>query len=137
LRVTLAPLRFWLLSCSLCLLLLAVAGAYLPAPPLVRGAVVTIATLLVAATGLFWPDMLGLIAFGCEPALLILGILLLIRLPLHHRYRQQLVFMPGFQQLKNGSSLSKKKDGSKIRRDLPTVEAQPAKPASASTESGT
>ncbi len=137
LRLTLIPLRFWLLVCSLCLLMLVVAGVYLPAPAFVRGAALIVVTLLVAATGLFYPDVLGLVAYGCEPALLILAILLLVRLRLHHRYRQQMVFMPGFQQLKNGSSLSKKKDGSKIRRDLPTVEAQPAKPAPVSTESGT
>ena len=81
---------------------------------------------MLGAIGLFWPDLLGLAAFGCEPALVILLVLLGVRWRLHHRYRRQLVFMPGFQQIKNGSSLSRK-DGSKVRRDLPTVEAQAAR----------
>ena len=71
--------------------------------------------------------------FGAEPALIVLAVLLALRWRLHHRYRQQMVFMPGFKQIKNGSSLTRK-DGSKNRRDLPTVEAQTPKNVPVATE---
>jgi hypothetical protein len=135
LRLVIMPQRFWLLACSLSLLLVCVAGVYLPLPQIVYGIALAALTVLIGVVGLFWPDLLPLTAFGCEPALLILGILLLVRLRLHHRYRQQMVFMPGFQQLKNGSSLTKKKDGSSLRRDLPTVESPPLKTTPVSPES--
>jgi hypothetical protein len=95
-------------------------------PGYLYGLILALVTLLIGAIGLFWPDLLGMAALGCEPALAILCVLISVRWRLHHRYRQQMVFMPGFQQIKNGSSLNRK-DGSKVRHDLPTVEAQAAK----------
>ena len=40
------------------------------------GLVLAFVTALVGAVGLLWPDLLGLAAFGCEPAAVILGVLL-------------------------------------------------------------
>jgi hypothetical protein len=125
-RLQLAPVRFWLLLCSLSALLLVIVLTVVSMPGYLYGLILALFTLLIGAIGLFWPDLLGLAAFGCEPALVILCVLLGLRWRLHHRYRQQMVFMPGFQQIKNGSSLNRK-DGSKVRRDLPTVEAQAAR----------
>ena len=103
-------------------------------PGYLYGLILALVTLMIGAMGLFWPDLLGLAAFGCEPALLILCVLVGVRWRLHHRYRQQMVFMPGFQPIKNGSSLTRK-DGSKVRGDLPTVEAQVAKSVQVGPES--
>ena len=125
-RLQLAPVRFWLLLCSLSALLLVVVLTVVSMPGYVYGLILALVTLAIGAMGLFWPDLLGLAAFGCEPALLILCVLVGVRWRMHHRYRRQMVFMPGFQQIKNGSSLTRK-DGSKVRRDLPTVEAQAGK----------
>ncbi|HEV8062210.1 MAG TPA: hypothetical protein VGP68_20190, partial [Gemmataceae bacterium] len=133
-RLLLIPNRFWLLLCSLAALMLFVVLAIVPMPGYLYGTVVAVVTALLGAVGLFWPDLLGLAAFGCEPALVVLCILLGVRWRLHHQYRQRMVFMPGFTQLKNGSSLTKK-DSSKIRRDLPTVEAQSPKSAPVGPES--
>ena len=133
-RLLQVPARFWLLLCSLSVLLLFFVLNLVSMPGYLYGLVLALVTLMIGAIGLFWPDLLGLAAFGCEPALLILCVLLGVRWRLHHRYRQQMVFMPGFQQIKNGSSLTRK-ESSKIRRDLPTVEAQALKSAPVGPES--
>jgi hypothetical protein len=132
-RLLLAPVRFWLLLCSLTVLLLFVLLAVLSLPGYLYGLVLACVALLAGAAGILWPDLLGMVVFGCEPALIVVAVLLAVRWRVHQRYRQQMVFMPGFKHLKNGSSMTRK-DSSKHRRDLPTVDAQAPKAVPVSSE---
>ena len=57
------------------------------------------------AAALLWPGVLAAVAYGCEPGVLVLLLVLGIPWMLHQRYRRQVVFMPGFTRARAGSSL--------------------------------
>jgi hypothetical protein len=54
-----------------------------------------------------FPGLAGQIAFGCQPGLVVLVLLLLIQWLLHERYRRQIVFLPSFSRARSGSSLTR------------------------------
>jgi Cu/Ag efflux pump CusA len=51
-----------------------------------------------------WPGILTTVAYGCEPGLAVLFVILGMQWFAVHRYRRHLQFMPGFSHPKNGSS---------------------------------
>lgn len=119
------PQKAWLLACSL--LCLAV-GLALTFVPWARGRVAVYAAvgllgLAACAAGLFWPDVVPAVLFGCEPGVAVLVLVLAVHWTLQRRYRRQLVFMPGFTRLKTGSSLIR---GGSRPREPSTVDGQPA-----------
>jgi hypothetical protein len=117
----------WLLLCSLLMLVLGL-GLYYVA--LSRGQFWTVVaglSLLVVLAGVLWPNVLPAVVYGCEPGLLILGLVFGFLWVRQQRYRRQLVFMPGFSRLKTGSSLVRSKGSSHRARGEPsTVDVAPS-----------
>lgn len=127
LRVSHVPQQPWLLVCSLTLLIVGVALAFLSLPRSVFWG--TLAVLGVAAllAGLFWPGVLGAVLYGCQPGALVLLPVLGVQWLMHQRYRRQVVFLPGFTRVKAGSSLGR--GGSRPRGEPSTVDAAPPAPS--------
>jgi hypothetical protein len=99
------PQQAWLLICSLVFLGLGLGISFAPLP---RGLLwTTVAFLAVAAMlgAIWWPSVLPTVIYGCEPAAVVLILVLLFQWLLHRRYRHQVVFLPGFTRVKTGSSL--------------------------------
>ncbi|HKI38807.1 MAG TPA: hypothetical protein VKA46_43560, partial [Gemmataceae bacterium] len=127
LRLSHVPEQPWLLVCSLTLLIVGLALAFLSLSRAVFWG--TLATIGVAAllVGLFWPGVLGAILYGCQPGALVLLPVLAVQWLMHQRYRRQVVFLPGFTRVKAGSSLNR---GSNRPRGEPsTVDASPSSPS--------
>ena len=122
------PEQPWLLVCSLTLLIVGLALAFLSLPRSVFWG--TLAALGVGAllAGLFWPGVLGAILYGCQPGALVLVPVLAVQWLMHQRYRRQVVFLPGFTRLKAGSSLVRG-GSSRPRGEPSTVDAAPPAPS--------
>jgi hypothetical protein len=127
LRLSYVPEQAWLLVCSLTLLIVGLALAFVSLPRAVFWG--TLAALGVGAllAGLFWPGVLGAVLYGCQPGALVLLPVLGLQWLLHQRYRRQVVFLPGFTRLKAGSSLVR---GGGRPREPSTVDAPPQSPSS-------
>ena len=71
--------------------------------------IATLLALLLAgglfAVGVYWPSLLILILYGCQPGFVVLVPLALLQWLLQRRYRRQVVFLPGFTRLQTGSNL--------------------------------
>ena len=107
-----APQTAWLIVCSAVLVLIGLLLARLVlnkegGPSSFRIGIVTsgVAAALVAA-GLFVPNLLGQMAYGCQPGVLVLVVIIGVQRLLHERYRRQIVFLPSFtRSSRKGSSL--------------------------------
>ncbi|MCS7045307.1 MAG: hypothetical protein NZO58_03015, partial [Gemmataceae bacterium] len=110
--------------CSGTLVLLGLGWMLLPLPRWLRGLMLGAAVLGALAVALRWRAFVPALLYGCQPgAVVLLGLLGLQRL-LQERYRRQVVFMPGFAQWQEGSSLSRRQSGPKPREPS-TVDAPP------------
>jgi hypothetical protein len=90
-----------------------------------RGGVVCVLLLFGAGTitlGFVWPVAFAALAYGCEPALVVISVLLLTLWLRQERYRRQLVFIPGFSRSKLDSSLLRR-DSGRHSRESSTVDA--------------
>jgi hypothetical protein len=133
------PQQAWLLVCSLGLLGLGLLFALAPLPRwLFWGlTVLTFAGLTVAAV--LVPGVLPAAAYGCEPGLLVLLLVLAGHWLLHRRYRRQVVFLPGFARHKTGSSLVRSTGSSNRARAVParepsTIDEPPKRGSSSEAE---
>jgi hypothetical protein len=127
LRLTYVPQQPWLMVCSLTLLIVALALAFLSLPRgLFWGTLVLIGVAALLA-GLFWPGVLAAILYGCQPGALVLLPFLAVQWLLHRRYRRQVLFLPGFTRRKPGSSMTR--GSSRPRGEPSTVDAVPPTPA--------
>jgi hypothetical protein len=111
-RASLSPVRIWHFSrqiwlglCSGGLLLLGLGLFCCPISRFAFWSFIIFLALGVAALGVLWPSLLPPLAYGLQPGLVVLLLVLAVQWLLHERYRQQLVFMPGFTRLKSKSSL--------------------------------
>jgi hypothetical protein len=95
----------WLLGCSGGLLLVALGLAFLPLPRFLCGTLAVGLGLGLLAAEFFWPAALPAVAFGCQPGLAVLLLVLAAHGLLQERYRRQITFVPGFTR-SAGSSLS-------------------------------
>jgi hypothetical protein len=105
-RVIHVPQQLWLLACSVALFAWVI-GLWLAAK---RGrawflAVLVPVLLAVAALAVFLPGLFAALVYGVQPGALVVGVLFLLQWAVQRRYRRQIVFMPGFQRMKPGSSL--------------------------------
>jgi hypothetical protein len=127
LRLSHVPEQPWLLVCSLTLLIVGLALAFVSLPRAVFWG--TLAALGVGGllAGLFWPGVLGAVLYGCQPGLLVLVPVLAVQWLMHQRYRRRVVFLPGFTRLK-GSTLIRG-GSSRPRGEPSTVDAQPPAPS--------
>jgi len=106
------PQQAWLLFCSLFVLLLGLVVGFLarrPAKesfsPVRIGLALALLGLVAVIAGVFWPSLLAAILYGCQPGLVVLGLIILVQWLLHERHRRQLVFLPSFTR-RGGSSLN-------------------------------
>jgi hypothetical protein len=109
------PVRGWLLICSLVLLGF---GLVLVLAPLSRPlfwSCVSLCGLALAALSIFCPGLMPVIAYGCEPGVLVLFSVLAAQWLLQRRYQRKLTFMQGFTRLRTESSLVLDKNGSQPR----------------------
>lgn len=123
LRLTQVPQQWWLLGCSLAVVVVGLSLYYLP---LGRGAFWgAIATLGVAVVvvGILWPSVMPAFVYGAQPGVLVLALVLGVQWFLHRRYRRQVVFMPGFTRLKAGSSLVRTGSSHRPRTEPSTIDA--------------
>jgi hypothetical protein len=125
LRLTHAPQQGWLLACSLTVLALGLAVGLLKWPRGLGWLVALGGALAAAALGLLRPQLLAALAYGIEPGLLVLALVLAMQWLLHQRYRRQVVFLPGFQRGKPGSSIQRVGSSNRPRGEPTTVDAPP------------
>ncbi len=111
-QLTHLPQQVWLLICSLGLVLVGLLLARLVLDK--EGGLSSLRIWFVVSgfaiglvvAGLFVPNLVGQLAYGCQPGVLVLVVLATIQRLLHERYRRQIVFLPSFSRSsKNGSSL--------------------------------
>jgi hypothetical protein len=120
------PQQIWMLACSLVFLVI---GLGLSFVPFSRGQLWVVVSLLIigcAAAAVWWPDLVPVVVYGCEPGIVVLLAILGIQWVLHQRYRRQVVFLPSFTRLKQGSSLERA-NSFPPSREPSTVDAPPAK----------
>ena len=137
LRLNHVPEQPWLLVCSLTLLIVGLALAFLSLPRAVFWVTLAVTGVGLLLAGLFWPGVLAAILYGCEPGALVLLPVLGVQWLMQQRYRRQVVFLPGFTRMK-GSSLIRG-SSNRPRGEPPTVDANPPAPTGprpASTDSG-
>lgn len=118
------PQQAWLLSCSLVLMAGGLFVYFLRLPRGLLAGLLGLGMAAAAAVGLFWPGVLSVVLYGCEPGLAVLLAFLVVQWLLHRRYRRQVVFMPGFTRLKPGSSLIRG-SSNRPRGEPSTVDALP------------
>jgi hypothetical protein len=99
------PQQIWMLSCSLLFLGVGLTLYFAALPRVVFWGLVVVIGVAVLTAGLFWPSLLPVLAYGCEPGTVVLVAVIGIQWLVQHRYRRQLVFMPGFSRLAPGSSI--------------------------------
>jgi hypothetical protein len=128
LRLSHVPERPWLLVCSLTLLIVGLALAFLSLPRAVFWGTLAATGVGALLAGLLWPGLLGAILYGCEPGALVLLPVLGFQWVLHQRYRRQVVFLPGFTRIKAGSSLVRG-SSNRPRGEPSTVDASPPVPS--------
>lgn len=104
-RVLHVPQQAWLLACSLTFLAVGLILSFMPLPRPLFWGVVAVLGILLAAVSVLWPGTFPVLIYGCQPAALILLLVVGVQWMLHQRYRRRLIFMPGFTRVKGGSSL--------------------------------
>jgi hypothetical protein len=139
------PLPVWLAVCSLTVLAVAFLLYVLALAvrrPAAEGAAAAVGWLpralfwplagglgfAVVLAALFWPGVLGPVLYGAEPGALVLAAVLAAQWGWQQRYRRQVVFLPGFTRVKQGSSLVRNgssNPASRPRGEPSTVDAPP------------
>lgn len=123
------PHRVWLLVCSLTVLALGLGLFLVPLSRYLFWTSIVVVAMTVAAIGVYSPAALPVIAYGCEPGLLVLVVAMAAQWMLHQRSRRRVVFMPGFTRLKTGSSLIRTSTNNRPR-DPSTIDEPPRRPSS-------
>jgi hypothetical protein len=128
------PQQAWLLVCSLTFLALGLVGLFAPLPRYVLWPMAAAIAAGLLLGGLLAPQLLPALVYGCEPGCLVLLLVAGVQWFLHQRYRRQVLFLPSFTRVKQGSSLVRA--GSSNRRREPTTTDEPPQGNSASAERG-
>ncbi|MHB1423411.1 MAG: hypothetical protein ACYC3I_09510 [Gemmataceae bacterium] len=132
--LTHAPRLAWLLVCSLGLLIVGLGLSWSVRPqPSKEGRVavwfwplLAVLTLGFAVAALFWPTLLCVIIYGCEPGAVVLLAVLGVQWLRQEHYRRRVVFLPSFRRSRGGSSLLRKKSAPASQSGEPsTVDAPP------------
>src|SRR5581483_3142440 len=129
-----APLRAWLLVCSLGLFFGGWTLYWLGRQQASRRSrlgvwfwpVLALVTLSIAVAAMIWPTLLCAIVYGCEPGAVVLLIFIGVQWLMHQHYRRQIVFLPSFSRSRTGSSLIRKSPSHRPQVSEPsTVDAPP------------
>jgi hypothetical protein len=125
-----APQQAWLLACSLAFLGIGLVLYFATFSRVIFWILAALVGLGVLLVGLLWPSLLPTLAFGIEPGVVVLLVVIGVQWLLQRRYRRQLLFMPGFSRLGPGSSIvrnSTNHSSSARRRGEPsTVDVPPS-----------
>jgi hypothetical protein len=128
----LGPLSFyhfaqqtWLLGCSLAVVALGLVLYFAPLPRVLFWSMLTLLGIGVLVAGLLWPSTLPAFAYGCQPGLVVLLVVIGVQWSLQRRYRNQVVFMPAFSRTLPGSSVIRGSGSSQRRHEPSTVDAPP------------
>jgi hypothetical protein len=143
-HLTHVPQFWWLLSCSLVLVLVGLTISRLPltyqVPERVNGVVspsghgrlatspwawllLTVVVAAVVLGVLFWPTLAGQIAYGCQPGTAVLLLIAGVQWLLHERSRRQLVFLPSFSRGRPGSSITRHEAARAAHGEPSTIDA--------------
>jgi hypothetical protein len=128
----------WLVVCSLGLVVLGLGLVRLALSPVpgrwvwscVLGGLVGLGVLALVV---FAPGLAGLVAYGCQPGLVVLVVLVAFQLMLHERYRRQIVFLPSFSRARTGSSVVRSEEA---RPGEPSTVDAPPRSVGSSVERG-
>src|SRR5262249_11389564 len=118
---------------SLLLLVVGIGLYFLALPRRLFWAVVIVLALTVVFGALLWPSVVPAVVYGCIPGLAIFAVILAIQWMLQHRYRRQVIFMPGFRRMQTGSSLLRSGNSKRLRGEQPSTLDLPPAPASGSS----
>jgi hypothetical protein len=125
LHLTHVPQQVWLLLCSFAVLLIGLCLTFLALPRLLFWAMLTILGVGTLVLGLFWPGVLAVVLYGCQPGLLVLVPLVGVHWGLQRHYRRQVIFLPSFARTKTapvvGRSSSSRPHGQPSTVDVPMV----------------
>ncbi|MBX9677790.1 MAG: hypothetical protein K2X38_03420 [Gemmataceae bacterium] len=121
LQVIALPRMAWLMVCSATVLLIGLAllsAARLRAWRVWIGFVLAVALLWL---GMFNQSLAAALAFGMQPGIVILAVLLAVQGLRAVRYRRRMLFMPGFTRTRPGSSLVRNKRQQPSTIDAPSM----------------
>jgi hypothetical protein len=121
--------QIWLLACSLMFLIVGLTLAISRIPRGVSWSLVAVLGVAGAGIGIYWPGLLTAVMYGCEPGMVIFGLVIIIQWMLQERYRRRVVFLPGFTRLERGSSMARAGSGDRSRIEPSTVDAPPPTPS--------
>ena len=121
-RVYHFPRQTWLLLCSGVVLLLGLTVLLVRWPRWVLAILFVALGAGIVAIGVSHDYLLPAIFLGSQPALVVLALIGAIRWLLYERYRRQLVFMPTFSRIPQGSTLVR---GPAKPRGESTIDAPP------------
>jgi hypothetical protein len=143
-RLTHAPRWLWLVACSFVVAGLGIFLKWLALSPVAWRVVLAwllIVAVAVAVLGVvvFYPALAGQIAFGCQPGVLALLLVVLLQWAAHERYRRRIIFLPSFSRGRSGSSMLRQEQarlphGEPSTVDVPSVD--PARRPGSSVERG-
>jgi hypothetical protein len=121
--------QLWMLGCSLVVLLAGLALAVMPLSRSLFWLLVVLLLVVVVPVGVLWPSIFRALVFGSQPGVVVLLVVLVCQWMLHRRYRRQVVFLPGFNRRKTGSSLVRARVNARVRE--PSTVDEPPKVGSA------
>jgi hypothetical protein len=128
----LGPLSFyhfaqqtWLLGCSLAVVAVGLVLYFAPVPRVLFWSMLALLGIGVLVAGLLWPSALPAVAYGCQPGLVVLLVVIGVQWSLQRRYRNRVVFMPAFSRTLPGSSVIRGSGSSQRRHEPSTVDAPP------------
>jgi hypothetical protein len=127
LRLTHVPQRWWLIGCSLIVVVLGLVLTRMilsgrPRRTALAWVVIGLLVLGGLVLTVLMPALAAQAAYGCQPGLLVLALLVLAQWLLHERSRRKVIFLPSFSRPKQGSSLSRK-EGARPHGEPSTVDA--------------
>jgi hypothetical protein len=136
----LAPISFWqvskrqwLLLCSVPFLAYGLVLIFVPLGRFAFWGSLLVAALGVGAATYHYPGVLPALAFGCEPGLAILAVMVGTHLVFLRSQRGRVAFAPGFSRAKTGSALVAASNGNPPREPS-TVDLPPKRGSSVSSE---
>jgi hypothetical protein len=135
LSVVLISQRLWLFTCSLCSFVIILALLLAWRRPICFWVLAFVLSGSLGLLSAYWPGTLPVLAYGCEPAVLIVLALGILYLLLQLRHRRQLAELPGFSRVSRTSSLAKT-EGVNGQRPPSTVDSPPKRASSVASKLG-
>lgn len=117
------PQQAWLLACSFLFLVVGLGLSFLKLPRVPFWMVLCAFGLFAAYADMRWPSLVPALLYGCEPGAVVLLLVLAVQWLLHQRYRRQVVFLPGFDRGKPGSSVVRLANSARPHSEPSTIDS--------------